>query len=136
MAFQLAGFSDSNVHRNLPPSDLYEHALTSEESTTTSSTGALAAYSGDKTGRCPKDKRVVEHADSKGNVWWGTGSPNMPLSADSYAKNRNIATDYLKSCDDIYVQDGLVNWGPEVRDFSCCCAHVACMERHGSESQV
>jgi phosphoenolpyruvate carboxykinase (ATP) len=37
--------------------------------------GALIAYSGVKTGRSPKDKRVVEHPDSKNDIWWGGEYP-------------------------------------------------------------
>jgi phosphoenolpyruvate carboxykinase (ATP) len=109
----------TTIHRNLSPSTLYEHALINEAGTTISSTGALAAYSGDKTGRCPKDKRVVLHPDSKANVWWGKGSPNKPLSGASFAKNKAIAQDFLKSKSDIYVQDGFVNWGSEVNTRYC-----------------
>ena len=35
------------------------------------STGALAAYSGPKTGRSPLDKRIVKEESSQGNIWWG-----------------------------------------------------------------
>ena len=33
------------------------------------SSGALATLSGAKTGRTPKDKRVVREAESEANVW-------------------------------------------------------------------
>lgn len=35
------------------------------------STGALTAYSGSKTGRSPLDKRVVKEESSEKDVWWG-----------------------------------------------------------------
>lgn len=35
------------------------------------STGALSAYSGAKTGRSPADKRVVKEEGSEKEVWWG-----------------------------------------------------------------
>lgn len=41
--------------------------------------GALATLSGAKTGRSPRDKRVVREADSEKDIWWnqeGNGSPN------------------------------------------------------------
>ena len=34
-------------------------------------TGALSVSSGAKTGRSPKDKRVVVESESMDNVWWG-----------------------------------------------------------------
>lgn len=33
------------------------------------SSGALTAYSGKKTGRSPLDKRIVEEESSKDNIW-------------------------------------------------------------------
>jgi ATP-dependent phosphoenolpyruvate carboxykinase len=49
-----------NIHRNLPPSALYEHAVLYEKDAHIAENGALVAYSGVKTGRSPKDKRVVK----------------------------------------------------------------------------
>ena len=63
----------AEVHRNLPPSALYEHAIRYEKDASIAENGALVAYSGAKTGRSPKDKRVVKHPDSEDDVWWGTG---------------------------------------------------------------
>lgn len=60
-----------------------------------SSTGALAALSYEKTGRSPKDKRIVEEASSKDKVWWG--DINIPLSEESFAINRQAAVDFLNS---------------------------------------
>ena len=64
------GLAVTEVHRNLPPSALYEHAIRHEKDASIADNGALVAYSGTKTGRSPKDKRVVEHAASKKDVWW------------------------------------------------------------------
>jgi phosphoenolpyruvate carboxykinase (ATP) len=112
--------TNATIHRNLSPGRLYEEALKHDPGSVITSTGALAAFSGEKTGRSPKDKRVVEHPASQGNVWWGKGSPNMPLTAESFAKNKNIAISYLQQQANIYIQDGFVNWGPEV----CGCHHT------------
>ena len=46
------------------------------------SSGALATLSGAKTGRSPRDKRVVREPDSEGNIWWNkdqNGSPNFEM---------------------------------------------------------
>ena len=51
--------------------------------------GAMVAISGAKTGRSPKDKRIVDHPTSRDNIWWG--DVNIPLSPDSFEKNRRIA---------------------------------------------
>jgi hypothetical protein len=44
------------------------------------STGALTAYSGAKTGRSPLDKRVVKEPGSDKDVWWGP--VNKPMSPE------------------------------------------------------
>ena len=59
-----------DVYHNLPPSSLYEHAIRYEKDASIAENGALVAYSGAKTGRSPKDKRVVKDPASEGNVWW------------------------------------------------------------------
>jgi len=41
-----------------------------------SSTGALTAYSGAKTGRSPSDKRIVKEPSSENEVWYGTVFPH------------------------------------------------------------
>ena len=52
------------VFRNLSPSTLYEHAILYEKDAHIAESGALVAYSGVKTGRSPKDKRVVNQSTS------------------------------------------------------------------------
>jgi phosphoenolpyruvate carboxykinase (ATP) len=59
------GVTVAEIHRNLPPSALYEHAIRYEKDASIAENGALVAYSGVKTGRSPKDKRVVRHPDSE-----------------------------------------------------------------------
>ena len=53
------------IHRNLALSALYEHAILYEKDAHIAENGALVAYSGSKTGRSPKDKRVVEQTPSE-----------------------------------------------------------------------
>ncbi len=102
-----------DICRNMSPSRLYEEAIRHEPGTAISDTGALIAWSGDKTGRSPKDKRVVKHADSEADVWWGP--VNYPLDERSFMVNRERATDYLNTCSRIYVVDGYAGWDPAHR---------------------
>jgi len=53
---------------------------------TITDTGALSASSGLRTGRVPKEKRVVEDEVTKGTIWWG--KVNIPISPKGYARNR------------------------------------------------
>jgi ATP-dependent phosphoenolpyruvate carboxykinase len=59
------GVTVAEIHRNLPPSALYEHVIRHEKDASIAENGALVAYSRVKTGRSPKDKRVVRHPDSE-----------------------------------------------------------------------
>ena len=62
------GISVAEIHRNLPPSALYGHAVRYEKDARIAENGALLAWSGVKTGRLLKDKQVVKHPDSEANV--------------------------------------------------------------------
>jgi phosphoenolpyruvate carboxykinase (ATP) len=107
------GLAVIEVHRNLPPSALYEHAIRHEKDASIAENGALVAYSGVKTGRSPKDKRVVEHAASKKDVWWGP--VNIPCDERTFQINRQRALDYLNTCERLYCFDGFAGWDPKHR---------------------
>ncbi len=113
--FSLAahGITVKEVFRNLAPSGLYEEAIRHEPGTSISDTGCLIAYSGEKTGRSPKDKRVVRHPDSEKNVWWGP--VNFPLDETTFSINRERAIDYLNTRPRIYCVDGYAGWDPATR---------------------
>ena len=51
--------------------ELYEQAIKYEKGSFITSTGALATLSGAKTGRAPRDKRVVKEELSQDDLWWG-----------------------------------------------------------------
>lgn len=107
------GVVTENVLRNAPPSQLYEEAIRREPGTTISSSGALIAYSGSKTGRSPSDKRVVRSEENEGDVWWGP--INIPLDRNGYEINRERAIDYLNTRDRLYCVDGFAGWDPRYR---------------------
>lgn len=107
------GISVEDVRRNLSPSVLYHEAFELEPDTVIAKSGALIAYSGSKTGRSPKDKRIVRQADSENDVWWG--SVNMPIDESVFAVNRERAIDYLNTRQKLYVVDGFAGWDPQYR---------------------
>ncbi|MCJ1443047.1 MAG: Protein kinase C-like 1 [Stictis urceolatum] len=92
---------------------LYEDALVYETGSAITSTGALTAYSGQKTGRSPMDKRVVQEPGSERDVWWGP--VNKPMSPDVWKINRERAVDYLNTRNRIYVVDGFAGWDEKYR---------------------
>lgn len=107
------GITVEKVFRNLPPSRLYEEAIRHEPEARIADTGALVAYSGAKTGRSPKDKRIVRRPESENDVWWGP--VNVPLEPASYEINRERAKDYLNTRRRLYCVDGFAGWDPEHR---------------------
>ncbi|HEX4423226.1 MAG TPA: phosphoenolpyruvate carboxykinase (ATP) [Kofleriaceae bacterium] len=113
MAFSLEkqGISINEIHRNASPAFLYEAALRFEKGSTISSTGALIAYSGKKTGRSPTDKRVVDEPEVRDDVWWG--NVNIKLDPHSFLVNRERAVDYLNTRERLYVVDGYAGWDPK-----------------------
>jgi len=87
---------------------LVEAALQNEQGSFLTSTGALSVRSGAKTGRSPKDKRVVAEPGSEANVWWGP--VNIKMNEQSFMINRERAIDYLNTRQRIYVVDGYAGW--------------------------
>jgi phosphoenolpyruvate carboxykinase (ATP) len=100
------------VFRNPSPAALYEDAVRYDEGIIASS-GAINAKSGAKTGRSPKDKRIVDSPETQGDVWWGP--VNIPLSPQSFNSNRKRAVDHLVRCPRLYVIDGFAGWDPAHR---------------------
>jgi phosphoenolpyruvate carboxykinase (ATP) len=104
--------SSEGVLRNPPPALLYEHAVAREGAAILSS-GALATFSGSKTGRSPHDKRIVRNPESSSQIWWGP--INIPASESSFLACRQQALDYLGARPTIYVVDGFAGWDADFR---------------------
>jgi phosphoenolpyruvate carboxykinase (ATP) len=115
MTFSLEqhGITVKNILRNPPTAKLYEEGLRREKGTAISSTGALIALSGAKTGRSPSDKRVVFHPDSEKDIWWG--NVNIKLDPKVFSINRERAVDYLNTRELLYCVDGYAGWDPANR---------------------
>lgn len=107
------GITVEEIHRNPGPPTLYEQAIHHEPGTSISDTGCLIAYSGDKTGRSPQDKRVVRHHASENDVWWGP--VNFPLDEMTFSINRERAIDYLNTRPRLYVVDAFAGWDEATR---------------------
>jgi phosphoenolpyruvate carboxykinase (ATP) len=114
MAFDLARHEIlvERVVRNASPARLYEDAVANEGAAIADS-GALVIRSGAKTGRSPLDKRIVDHPDSSGKVWWGP--VNFKLDHHVFVINRQRAIDYLNTRDELYVFDGFAGWDSRYR---------------------
>jgi phosphoenolpyruvate carboxykinase (ATP) len=111
------GITNPNVYRNLSVAELYEHAVDPslnwsndplERPTVIAANGALCAYSSDRTGRSPKEKRIVLDDKTRDTVHWG--DINIPLDPASYKVNYARAVDYLNMLKRIYVVDAYAGW--------------------------
>ncbi len=119
------GIRTQNVIRNATTARLYEFAIQDEDAVIASS-GALATRSGDKTGRSPRDKRIVEAPSTAEDIWWG--DINIRLTERSFMINRQRACDYLNMQDRLFVTDGYAGWDPRYRlkiRVICCSAYHA-----------
>src|ERR1700692_4899198 len=102
------GLTVPNIFRNASAANLHKEAIRYEPGTTLSSAGALIAYSGAKTGRSPKDKRVVKNPASEKDVWWG--QVNVPIDEATFQINLERAKDYLNTKTKLYCTDGFAGW--------------------------
>lgn len=115
MPFNLKEYqiNTSEIYRNCSVPELYEIALRLEKGTAISDVGALLVYSGEKTGRSPKDKRIVKAPESEQNIDWG--DINIALDEHTFMINRERAIDYLNSRERIFVVDAFAGWDPKYR---------------------
>ncbi|MEL7119537.1 MAG: phosphoenolpyruvate carboxykinase (ATP) [Bacteroidota bacterium] len=115
MSFNLNqyGITVKEILRNSSVPVLYELGLRTEKGTAISDKGSLLVYSGEKTGRSPKDKRIVRHPDSENNIDWG--DINMEIDAHTFDINHERAIDYLNTCERIFVVDAFAGWDENYR---------------------
>ncbi len=112
-SLQKHGITVERILRNPSPAKLYEEGLRAEQGTAITSTGALVAMSGAKTGRSPNDKRVVFHPDSEKDIWWGP--VNIKLDEHVFMVNRERAIDYLNTKEQLFCIDAFAGWDPKYR---------------------
>lgn len=112
------GIKNNHIIRNPSVTKLYEIAalsITPSDPQTTpnllSSTGAMVAYSGKRTGRTPKEKRIVYDDVTKDSIWWG--DINIPINPDSHKFCKQLALKYLNTKRHIYIIDGYAGWDPK-----------------------
>jgi phosphoenolpyruvate carboxykinase (ATP) len=107
------GLTVEDVDRNPPVPRLYADSIRADARSVIAESGALIAYSGEKTGRSPLDKRVVQAGPSGDDIWWG--SVNIPITEDTYYINRERAIDYLNTRPRLYCIDAFAGWDPATR---------------------
>ena len=108
MDLERYGIHVRQIIRNPSPALLYESALRHERGTAITSSGALVAMSGARTGRSPADKRIVAEPATHDDIWWG--EVNIELDEHTFEINRERAIDYLNTLELLYVIDGYAGW--------------------------
>jgi phosphoenolpyruvate carboxykinase (ATP) len=108
----LAGLAHTGtVHANLSVAALVEKALERGEGTLTNK-GALVAYTGERTGRSPRDRFIIEEAGTKGEIVWGPVNQPMPAAVFEKLLERVLA--YLQGRE-LFTFDGWACADPKYR---------------------
>lgn len=90
------------VHWNLSAGDLIELAVARGEGIL-SAHGALVTETGDRTGRSPNDKFIVDEEESSQYINWG--KVNVSTSSEVYENLKHKVIAYLSGQDTLFVQD-------------------------------
>ena len=97
------GFNHTgNIFRNNPPGALVEKALLHKEGRL-SRAGALCIETGERTGRSPDDKYIVDTPAVHDLIAWG--NVNRPVSAEVFDQVYDQMIQYLND-KDLYIFDG------------------------------
>jgi phosphoenolpyruvate carboxykinase (ATP) len=107
------GLSDlRSVRENLSPARLVEESVRRGEATLSDS-GALVALTGERTGRSPADRFIVENALTKDRVDWG--AVNKPFPSEDFGRILEKAAEYIKALDEVFVVDAYAGADPRYR---------------------
>ena len=110
MTSPLASLSYAGTWRdNLFPAVLVERAVARGE-VQLADTGALVANTSPHTGRCAKDKYVVEHPASRDQIDWG--DVNHPLAPEHYAALKTRIVAHLANRPELFTQDAVAAADP------------------------
>lgn len=99
------------VHWNLTPSELYEYALRREEGVLCAN-GAIVCATGERTGRSPADKYVVEEGSTRDDIWWG--AINRPMSEAQFDRLHRRVIDHFRTRR-VFVRDMYAGADPATR---------------------
>jgi phosphoenolpyruvate carboxykinase (ATP) len=102
------GIITPTLHANLSSDALIQLSLETDKGSALSDTGALIVYSGEKTGRSPKDKRIVLEESTKESINWG--EVNQPIDPTSFKQAKKNAIDFFNTCTDLFIVDGYAVW--------------------------
>ena len=97
------GFStDAKLHWNLNALQLVDLSIERDEGVL-SAHGALVTETGERTGRSPNDKFIVNEPSTNEDVNWG--DVNISTDVETFARLKAQVIDYLASRDSLFIQD-------------------------------
>ena len=91
-----------DVHWNLSANSLIDLAVERGEGVL-SAHDALVTETGERTGRSPNDKFIVDESTTSSDVNWG--DVNISTDADTFARLKTKVISYLEARDTLFVQD-------------------------------
>jgi phosphoenolpyruvate carboxykinase (ATP) len=107
------GLSDlKSVRENLSPAMLVEESIRRGEAALADS-GALVAETGERTGRSPVDRFIVETAVTRDKIDWG--KVNKPFPSGNFERILDRAADHVRNLDEVYVVDAYAGADPRYR---------------------
>jgi len=91
-----------NVHWNMGPEELHQMAVELNEAKLTSDS-VLLAVTGERTGRSPNDRFIVDEAGMAEEVWWG--EVNRPTAPAVFDRLLVKVQGHLNSVENVFVKD-------------------------------
>ena len=91
-----------NVHWNMDPEELHQMAVELNEAKLTSDS-VLLAVTGERTGRSPNDRFIVDEAGMAEEVWWG--EVNRPTAPAVFDRLLVKVQEHLNSVENVFVKD-------------------------------
>ena len=127
----------SNIIFNPSTPDLYVYGCL-HDNLNTINTGAIIAYSGEKTGRSPKAKRIVLDSHTT-DIWWG--KINIPMSPELFSGYKSTAIQYLNQQKLVYQIDSIAgisstNAEIKIRTYCTSAYHALFMKTLFKESDT
>lgn len=108
------GIQDKLVHRNLPYDQIFTHEQNNGEVIATSpdnlqARGVVGVFTGEFTGRSPKDKYIVQCQETEKKVNWAS-EYNNPISPEHFEHLKKLTLQALNASPRLYVFDGYVGY--------------------------
>ena len=91
-----------NVHWNMGPEELHQMAVELNEAKLTSDS-VLLAVTGERTGRSPNDRFIVDEVGMAEEVWWG--EVNRPTAPAVFDRLLVKVQEHLNSVENVFVKD-------------------------------